>query len=482
MGGAAVIARAAAWHDRQWQQVRQELHQGLDQWLDNLEGRVKEGEPSLQAVTQAVWELRQEWTQTVSEAVVEKVYGREQQRQRWHCPGCGRRLKARGLHERTVETLVGEVQLKRPYFYCEHCQQGSYPLDDALGVAERRKQPDVQRAVVRLTQEVPYETACELDEELTGLKLGEHTAHTLTNEVAQGVGVLAVAPTREEIVAKVAQVAAGKRRRPIMGLGIDGAHVPTRPETAKSPRGGRKKQRAKRARWQGEWREAKGFRFYLVDADRIVHTLSWHQLQDEEELFAALREVKEAGLIPEEQVRLCVVADGARWIWERVKGLFPAAREILDYYHCSQHIHTVAQAQYGEQPEKALEGVEGTMARLFMGEVDRVLRGLRRMRPAALKAMAEIEALITYLQNNRHRIHYGSQRQGGYPLSSGGIESANKFICHVRLKRSGAWWYVANGNHMLALRCARYNGTFERVFEYYRQKVRENSKQNSPKK
>jgi len=27
------------------------------------------------------------------------------------------------------------------------------------------------------------------------------------------------------------------------------------------------------------------------------------------------------------------------------------------------------------------------------------------------------------------------------------------------LKRSGAWWYTENSNAILALRCARYNGT-----------------------
>jgi hypothetical protein len=43
------------------------------------------------------------------------------------------------------------------------------------------------------------------------------------------------------------------------------------------------------------------------------------------------------------------------------------------------------------------------------------------------------------------------------------MESANKFICHVRLKRSGAWWYEESSNHMLALRCAKYNGTFEQL-------------------
>jgi len=47
-----------------------------------------------------------------------------------------------------------------------------------------------------------------------------------------------------------------------------------------------------------------------------------------------------------------------------------------------------------------------------------------------------------------------------------------KFMCHVRLKRSGAWWYEANSNHMLALRCAKYNGTLAQVFVHYQQQQR----------
>ena len=65
--------------------------------------------------------------------------------------------------------------------------------------------------------------------------------------------------------------------------------------------------RAKRATWEGEWKEAKGFRFYLVDGDRIEHILSWHQVQSNKELKESLKQVKEAGLIPEEKVRPCCV-------------------------------------------------------------------------------------------------------------------------------------------------------------------------------
>ncbi len=80
-----------------------------------------------------------------------------------------------------------------------------------------------------------------------------------------------------------------------------------------------------------------------------------------------------------------------------------------------------------------------------------------------------------YLNEHREHTDYRTFRRGGYPLGSGGIESSNKFICHVRLKRSGAWWYEVNSNQMLALRCAKYNGTLDQVFARYKQRLRETS-------
>jgi len=94
-----------------------------------------------------------------------------------------------------------------------------------------------------------------------------------------------------------------------MMLTIDGAHAPTRPEP--SPRDSK--------RGKGEWKEAKGFRLYLIDSQQIVHLISWHQVGTDEDLANALTTVKDAGLIPERSVRLCVVADGAAWIWKRVQ-------------------------------------------------------------------------------------------------------------------------------------------------------------------
>src|SRR5438105_6197747 len=115
------------------------------------------------------------------------------------------------------------------------------------------------------------------------------------------------------------------------------------------------------------------------------------------------------------------------------------------------------------------------MTRLDMGKVGGVLAGLKRMRPTSEEATKAIDNGWIYLDEHRGRTHYRQLRRGGYPLGSGGIESSNKFICHVRLKRSGAWWYASNSNHMLALRCAKYNGTLDQVFVRYQQRLRETS-------
>ena len=113
--------------------------------------------------------------------------------------------------------------------------------------------------------------------------------------------------------------------------------------------------------------------------------------------------------------------------------------------------------------------MEATKARLFYGYLEWVLLDLEMMNPKDEEAAEEVRKLLGYLKENQERVKYGRLRRKGYPIGSGGIESANKFISHVRLKRSGAWWYAERANEMLALRCAKYNGTFEKVFQPYKQ-------------
>ena len=85
-------------------------------------------------------------------------------------------------------------------------------------------------------------------------------------------------------------------------------------------------------------------------------------------------------------------------------------------------------------------------------------------------------SFYNYLANHGEKMNYGSARRGGYHTGSGAIESANKFISHTRLKRSGAWWYIKYANNMLKIRCAKYNGTYDKIVERYKKEDQERIK------
>lgn len=197
----------------------------------------------------------------------------------------------------------------------------------------------------------------------------------------------------------------------------------------------------------------------------MIHVASWHQIGDKAQMATAVAIV--AARIPRDRVRIALVADGADWIWDVLLAQFPEGEQILDYYHCAEHVYETARAQYGEGTLEAQEWAEAALTRLCLNALGATLGGLLRMKPRTPEAAEVIRALSLYLAGQAGRVGYDELRRRGLPRGSGGIESANKLICHVRLKRSGAWWLEANGNAMLRIRCALYNETFKQIFADY---------------
>jgi len=417
---------------------------------------------SITDISKSLFQNRSEIMGQAALALIEKKFGHLLDQHYCGCPLCNRRIKAKSEKvRREIETVVGPVTLYRPYFYCRTCSFGFYPLDDALGLSNRKAQPDIQKLEAWLAAEMPYETASEALERCAGIKLSNHHAHDVVNEIAADIQLLDICPDKTEIHRKIDELSEGRFRRPVLMIGIDGAHAPTRPEP--SPRKG--------ARGKGEWKEIKGFRMYLLDDKEIVHLISWHQIKSHKELANDLLEIKQAGLIPENKVRICAIGDGAPWIWNRIKEVYPEAKRVLDYYHCSEYLHDLANAQYGKNSQKAREWVEATFCRLFMNNADHIIAGMKRMKPKSEEAKGQIDKTVRYLDERKDMVNYGSLKRGGFHIGSGGIESSNKFIANVRLKRSGAWWYPTNANNILKLRCAKYNKTFDKIMENRKMKI-----------
>lgn len=429
--------------------------QAFQAWLEGLRPTFAEDKPPpLRALSELFSEKRGKLLGACMKAAIEQLYHPFFSETKSVCPICGRSLHRKRIDPKTLSTLQGEFELERPYFYCAHCPWSGHPLDIALGVARERHQFDVQEQMVRLTADLPYELSAEHFERLTGVAAGSHFAHTTLNEVAKYAKFSDVIPKTEDIEKRIRETTQSGRSPPVLVISIDGAHAPIRPP------GGRKDKRG-----QGEWKETKGVRLYLATSDdRIVHLLSWHRNGDKKTFAWDLKRI--AAQMPETDLQIAALADGAPWIWKLVKRFFPSARQVLDYFHCAEHVHKVAGEQHAD-PSTAAEWAEATLSRLSLGRVSDVIGGLKRTKPRNASAREEIRKLVGYIRKNRHRMSYEDCDSQGIPKGSGGIESANKYIHHARLKRSGAWWLRPNANSMLLIRCAVYNATFDRVFDQH---------------
>ena len=429
-------------------------HRELDKFIDLLAPFLeKTPNPTLQEMSAHIMATRSILLGGIVQSLTAEVARQYRDETHADCPHCGKRVQRKRFDPKHLSTLNGELDLERGYFYCDSCKTGFHPMDEALELAREVHQYDMQEKFALFAAEMPYERSCELFTQATGLTPGKHFGHDNIRRIGELAALETVIPDKKEIQSRIETAQAGSDKPPVLVVSCDGAHAPTRTKGGRSKRG------------KGKWREVKGFRLYLLgEDDRIIHVAGWHQIQDSEQLAKDLEVIAER--IPQDKVRIALLGDGADWVWNVMTRSFPEGRKVLDYYHVSEHVSKLARIQYGDTLA-ALEWKEATIARLFMDRTGYVIGGLRRMTPSSEDAKEEIRKLIGYLNNHADKLGYQECRDEGIPIGSGGIESANKYISHVRLKLSGAWWVEDHGNAMLRIRCAVYNRTFGAVFKTY---------------
>jgi hypothetical protein len=237
-------------------------HDALDAWLDRLE--TETATPlTLREISEGFMASRLALWSACLETVLRQPYAADLAQMAAVC-GCGRRLRRRRLDAKEISTLHGSMTLHRPYFYCDACGVGFHPLDAKLGLAPQHHQYDIQERATRLAAELPYGVSEEQFAPLTGVTASPHFMHETLNAVGEAATLESVLPAAAEIARRIDTARGDARRRPVLVVAVDGAFAPTRPP------GGRKKKRG-----PGAWREATGFRLYLLGRDdRVIHVAS----------------------------------------------------------------------------------------------------------------------------------------------------------------------------------------------------------------
>jgi hypothetical protein len=153
---------------------------------------------------------------------------------------------------------------------------------------------------------------------------------------------------------------------------------------------------------------------------------------------------------------LVFVADGAKWIWNRIADYYPNSTQILDFYHCKEHICAFAKEYFAEN--EVLKWVDDCMEKLKSEQVDMFLKELKELPVNSKSIEKSRNKLLVYLENNKKRINYGQFIREGLLIGSGSIESANRDVIQKRMKLSGQRWTLEGARQMLNMRTAYKSG------------------------
>lgn len=352
------------------------------------------------------------------------------------CPKCGQSVsfKAKNV-PRTVVTEMGEVTYRRHHYWCNDCRCGFYPKDIELGFDDENLTGDVVLLALDLLMGDTFRATSKRMSLHHGLSM---SATRIKHLFERKSSAFADAPTPRPPIPLPSKEKTCDL--PVM-IQVDGSMV----------------------RHLDGWHEVKLMsleklgdcgRLYLAETGEI------------ERLEAQVRESQ--GFANLRKREAIWIADGARWIWRMKDRLCPHAHELLDFYHVMEHAHEAAKESYGENHEIGQRFADCFAEHLLSGELEDAFDLVKehipyRPRKKMDKWRAEkFESLLNYLESNHGRLNYAYFLKRGWPIGSGAIESAHKFVLQKRMKMSGMKWSTENVQRMATMRAlhASYDGKY----------------------
>lgn len=152
-----------------------------------------------------------------------------------------------------------------------------------------------------------------------------------------------------------------------------------------------------------------------------------------------------------QEQQLIFLTDGAKWIDQWIERDFPQAVRILDFYHVLEHLGKCAEGCW-EQAAQRKKWLEDQRQCLFKQGGSGVLQTLKALAATKGQGLQVLQKTIQYFENNLHRMNYPTYLANQWFIGSGAVESAHRSLVHHRMKKAGQRWSVSGANHMLNLR------------------------------
>jgi Uncharacterised protein family (UPF0236) len=424
-------------------------------------GRRKSGHLELEAIEMAVRSaMHHAGATALSELLRFPVPAAEQ---RTLPCSCGQRAHYRELRSKPILTVVGKVEVSRPYYLCLHCHAGQFPADVELDIENTEFSPGVRRMQALVGQEAPFDHGRQQMQLLADLEVTTKAVE----RTAEAIGADIAVREQDEIHRAVQldlPIVVGQPI-PILYVQLDATGVPV---VKKETVGRQGKTEGEQART----REAKlGCAFTQTTwnnegyALRDPHSTTYVGAIETAEQFGQriyLEAWKRGWSRAEKKV---VMGDGAEWIWNIADQHFPGAIQIVDLFHARQHLWELTRKLYPNQEAEQRRWMMVHQDMLDEGKIEDLVAALRSIDSSNSEVAEKIRIEAGYFEKNANRMRYPEFRTQHLFVGTGVIEAGCKTVIGSRCKQSGMFWTVRGANAILALRCRYLNGCFEDYWE-----------------
>jgi len=379
------------------------------------------------------------------------------------CP-CGHQASYRGLRSRCILTVLGEAEVTRPWYLCQHCHEGQFPVDRQLDIENLDCSPGVRRMQALVGHEVAFGHGRRQIKALAGVEV---TAKSV-ERTAEAIGADIAAGEQREI-GKAVQldlpVIVGQPV-PILYVQMDGTGIPVVKKETEGRKGktdGRPAHTREvklgcvftQTRWDKEG-------YAIRDPDSTTYTGAVETAEEFGKRIY-LEAWKRGWSRAQKKV---VMGDGAEWIWNLADLHFPGGVQIVDLYHARQHLGDLARRLHPSDLPNRNVWIKVHQKRLLdKGKIENLVQALRAIESPDAELLEKLRTEANYFERNAERMRYPKVRRQHLFVGSGVIEAGCKTVIGSRLKQSGMFWTVRGANSMIALRCCHLNGRFEDYWE-----------------
>ena len=176
---------------------------------------------------------------------------------------------------------------------------------------------------------------------------------------------------------------------------------------------------------------------------------------------------------PEQKRRWVVLVDGDK---KQLKAVRKAARElgvevtvVLDVIHVLEYLWQAAYCFHRPASKEAEQWVTKRLRMLVEGaDASTVAAGMTRSatRQGLTKRKA-VDKCARYLRSNREYLDYATALREGYPIATGVVEGACRFLVRQRLDIAGARWGLKGAEAVLRLRALKASGDFDAYWRFH---------------